>query len=210
MSNYPSWQVSLAIINPYWIYIPEYRWTDQQDICLFYFRASSVPCVHTSCTVGTRARHTYILEHGTSDTCILIAWTIDLLSNILWEGRLLQRPKQLKIINHKVNKTMDSTVLSESASLPPSRPVSLLWSRDEIPAFKLLFFCWKNNVIFHWLIYLYLYVFRVKCEEWQVGCHTYYFIFLAEYTGVIFTLASGNVTWFYDRNFDLILKIVWR
>ncbi len=41
MSNYPSWQVTLAIINLYWIYILEYRCTDQQDICLFYFRASS-------------------------------------------------------------------------------------------------------------------------------------------------------------------------
>ncbi len=34
-------------------------------------------------------------------------------------------------------------------------------------------------------------------------------IFWAEY-GVIFTLTSGNVTWFYDRNFDFILKILWR
>ncbi len=34
--------------------------------------------------------------------------------------------------------------------------------------------------------------------------------FLAEYTGVILTLTSGNVTWFYDRNFDFILKILWR
>ncbi len=47
----------------------------------------------------------------------------DCVNNILWEGRLLQRPKQLKIINHKVNKTMHSTVLSESASLPPSRAI---------------------------------------------------------------------------------------
>ncbi len=62
-------------------------------------------------------------EHGTSDTYSLIAWTIGLLSNILWEGRLLQRPKQLIIINHKFNKTMHSTVLSESASLPPSRAI---------------------------------------------------------------------------------------
>ncbi len=31
-------------------------------------------------------------------------------------------------------------------------------------------------------------------------------ICLAEYI----TLASGNVTWFYDRNFDFILKILWR
>ncbi len=44
-------------------------------------------------------------------------------NNILWEGRLLQRPEQLKIINHKVNRTMHSTVLSESASLPPSRAI---------------------------------------------------------------------------------------
>ncbi len=35
-------------------------------------------------------------------------------------------------------------------------------------------------------------------------------IFLAEYTGVIFPLTLGNVTWFYDRNFDFILKILWR
>ncbi len=37
-------------------------------------------------------------------------------------------------------------------------------------------------IIFHWLIY-YIYmqnicvVFRVKCEELQVGCHTYYYFF---------------------------------
>ncbi len=42
---------------------------------------------------------------------------IDLSSNILWESRVLQHPKQLKIINHKVNKIMHSTVLRESASL---------------------------------------------------------------------------------------------
>ncbi len=103
MSNYPSWQVTLAIIHLYWIYILEYRCTDQQDIYLFYFRASSVPCLHTNCTVGTRTRtqsvSTNHAENRTSDTCSLIAWTIDLLSNILWEGRLLLRPKQLKIIN---------------------------------------------------------------------------------------------------------------
>ncbi len=33
------------------------------------------------------------------------------------------------------------------------------------------------------------------------------FFFLAEYTGVILTLTSGNVT-FYDCNFDFILKIL--
>ncbi len=36
---------------------------------------------------------------------------------------MLPRPKRLKIINHKVNKTMHSTVLSESASLLPSRAI---------------------------------------------------------------------------------------
>ncbi len=61
MSNYPSWQVTLAIIHLYWIYILEYRCTDQQDICLFYFRASSVLCLNTNCTVGTWVRHTYIV-----------------------------------------------------------------------------------------------------------------------------------------------------
>ncbi len=55
-----------------------------------------------------------------------------------------------------------------------------------------------NNVIFHWLITINIYVknicalFRVKCEEW-VGCHRLYFL-LADYTGVIFTLTSRNVT----------------
>ncbi len=43
--------------------------------------------------------------------------------NKLWEGRVLPRPKRLKIINHKVNKTMHSTVLSESASLLSSRAI---------------------------------------------------------------------------------------
>ncbi len=54
-------------------------------------------------------------------------------------------------------------------------------------------------IIFHWLIY-YIYiqnicvVFRVKFEELQVGCHTYYFFGRVGYTGVILTLTSGNVT----------------
>ncbi len=148
-------------------------------------------------------------EHGTSDTCGLIAWT----SNIMWEGRLLQRPKQLKIINHKVRKTMHSTALSECASLPPSLsetscfPLMTSWRARCIQ-----FFCWMNNVIFHWLITINIYVknsgavFRVKCEEWQVGCHRLYFL-LADYTGVIFTLTSHNVTWFYYCNCDFIHKI---
>ncbi len=36
---------------------------------------------------------------------------------------MLPRPKQLKIINHKVNKTMHSTVLRESASLLSLRAI---------------------------------------------------------------------------------------
>ncbi len=130
MSNYPSWQVTLAIINLYWIYILEYRCTDQQDICLFYFRASSVPCLHTNCTVGTRAWHTYIvcihtivwaltmLENGTSDACRLIAWSIDVKQYIA-RGPFVtasqtthNKPKLTKRCN------------PQSASLPHSRPVS--------------------------------------------------------------------------------------
>ncbi len=139
MSNYPSWQVTLAIINLYWIYILEYRCTDQQDICLFYFRASSVPCLRTNCTVGTWARHKSTPEHGTSDTCRLIAWTIDLLNNILREGRLLQRPKQLKIINHKVNKTMHSTECF-SAAFTSCFPLMKPW---RAPCFQIIRFLLK-------------------------------------------------------------------
>ncbi len=36
---------------------------------------------------------------------------------------MLPRPKRLKIINHKVNKMMHSTVLSESASLLSSHAI---------------------------------------------------------------------------------------
>ncbi len=177
MSNYPSWQVTLAIIHLYWIYILEYRCTDQQDICIF--RASSVLCLNTNCTVSTRAWHKSTNHAGerTSDTCILIAWTIDLLNNMLWEGRLLQRPKQLKIINHKVNKTMHSTDCF-SAAFTSCFP---LMKPRRAPCIQIMSF-FAKIIIFHWLIY-YIYmqnicvVFRVKCEEWQVGCHTYYYYF---------------------------------
>ncbi len=88
-----------------------------------------------------------------------------------------------------------------SASLPPSRASETSCSPLMKP--------WRarciqfNNVIFHWLITINIYVtkicavFRVKCEEWQVGCHRLY-------TGVIFTLTSRNVTWFYYCNFDSV------
>ncbi len=36
---------------------------------------------------------------------------------------------------------------------------------------------------------------------------TDFFFLLAEYSGVIFTLTSRNITWFYYCNFDFILKI---
>ncbi len=36
------------------------------------------------------------------------------------------------------------------------------------------------------------------------------FLYIILYTGVIFTLTSRNETWFYYRNFDFILKILWR
>ncbi len=39
---------------------------------------------------------------------------------------MLPRPKRLKIINHKVNKTMHFTVLSESASLLSSHVIGIL------------------------------------------------------------------------------------
>ncbi len=136
MSNYLSWQVTLAIIHLYWIYILEYRCTDQQDIYLFYFRASSVPCLHTNCTVGTRARHTYIvctqyihthtivwalttLENGTSDTCSLIAWSIDV-KNYIARGPFVTASQTTQ--NNKPKLTERCT--PQSASLPPSRPVS--------------------------------------------------------------------------------------
>ncbi len=48
-------------------------------------------------------------------------------------------------------------------------PIMKSWLRAR---FKLFVFYWKNNVIFHWLIFICKrFVFRVKCEEWQVGCH---------------------------------------
>ncbi len=63
-------------------------------------------------------------EHGTSDTCILIAWTIDMLNQYIERGPFVSASKkQHKIINHKVNKTMHSPELSESASLPHSRAI---------------------------------------------------------------------------------------
>ncbi len=121
--------------------------------------------------------------------------------------------KQLKIINHKVNKTMHSPALSQSTSLPHSRAIrNVRFPTYEVVTSSLHSVFLLNNVIFHWLITMNIYVkkicavFCVKCKEWQVGCHRLFFL-LAEYSGVIFTLTSRNITWFYYCNFDFILKI---
>ncbi len=91
-------------------------------------------CLNTNCTVGTRARHTYIcvhntythivwaltmLENGTSDTCRLIAWSIDVKQYIV--RRLFVTASQTTQ-NNKPKLTKRCT--PQSASLPPSRPVS--------------------------------------------------------------------------------------
>ncbi len=84
-------------------------------------------CLNTNCTVGTRARHTYIvctqykhthtivwaltmLENGTSDTCRLIAWSIDV-KHYIARGPFVTASQTTQ--NNK-----------RCASLPPSRPVS--------------------------------------------------------------------------------------
>ncbi len=51
----------------------------------------------------------------------------------MWAGHVLPRPKRLKIINHKVNKTMHSTVLRENGSLPSSHAIgNFLFSTYEV------------------------------------------------------------------------------
>ncbi len=120
---------------------------------------------------GTHSVSTNHARERTSDTCRLIAWSIDV-KHYIARGPFVTASQTTQ--NNKPKLTKRCT--PQSASLPPSRPVWML------PAFKLFVFCWNNNVIFHWLIY-YIYmqnicvVFRVKCEEWQVGCHTYYSFF---------------------------------
>ncbi len=111
-------------------------------------------------------------DHWISDTCSLIAWTIDLLSNILWEGRLLQRPKQLKIINHKVNKTMRWArallchlhMLSETSGFPLMKS----WRARCIQII-----CGMNNVIFHWLITINIYVKKI-CAVLVYRCNFHF------------------------------------
>ncbi len=93
-------------------------------------------CLNTNCTVGTRARHTYIvctqyihthtivwaltmLENGTSDTCSLIAWSIDVKQYIV-RGPFVTASQTTQ--NNKPKLTKRCT--PQSASLPPSRPVS--------------------------------------------------------------------------------------
>ncbi len=92
-----------------------------------------VQFINTNCTVGTRARHTYIvcththtivwaltmLENGTSDTCRLIAWSIDVKQYIV-RGPFATASQTTQ--NNKPKLTKRCT--PQSASLPPSRPVS--------------------------------------------------------------------------------------
>ncbi len=122
------------------IYIEFIHWSTDAQI---YFRASSVPYLHTNCTVGRcrfhrvrnpQARHTYIVcthtfthtivwalttpENGTSDTCRLIAWTIDV-KHYIARGPFATASQTTQ---NKPKLTKRCT--PQSASLPPSRPVS--------------------------------------------------------------------------------------
>ncbi len=63
-------------------------------------------------------------------------------------------------------------------------------------------------IIFICKIFVLFFVLNVKNDRLDATL-IIIIIFLAD-TGVILTLTSGNVTWFYDRNFDFILKILWR
>ncbi len=92
-------------------------------------------CLNTNCTVGTRARHTYIVctqyththysvstNHAgerTSDTCRLIAWSIDV-KHYIARGPFAIASQTTQ--NNKPKLTKLCT--PQSASLPPSRPVS--------------------------------------------------------------------------------------
>ncbi len=151
-------------------------------------------CLHTNCTVGTRVRHTYIvctqyihthtivwaltmLENGTSDTCRLIAWSIDVKHYIV-RGPFVTASQTTQ--NNKPKLTKDALHRALLCRLHVLFPINEAVTSSLHSNYS--FFCWNNNVIFHWLIY-YIYmqnicvVFRVKCEEWQVGCHTYYYYF---------------------------------
>ncbi len=126
MSNYPSWQVTLAIINLYWIYILEYRCTDQQDTCLFYFRASSVPCLNTNCTVSTRARHNRV-SVSTNHAGERNFWYVrpDCVNNRPVKQYIVRGPFATASQTTQNNKPkLTKRCTPQSASLPPSRPVS--------------------------------------------------------------------------------------
>ncbi len=72
------------------------------------------------------------------------------------------------------------------------RPVSHLWSRDELAAFKLLVFLLKEqcNISLLCKRFVLFFVLNVKIDRLDATDF---------YTGVIFTLTSRNVTWFYYR-----------
>ncbi len=66
-------------------------------------------------------------ERGTSDMCSRIAFLSSRndrsVKQYIVRGSCVTASQRLRIINHKVNKMMHSTVLSESASLLPSRAI---------------------------------------------------------------------------------------
>ncbi len=139
-------------------------------------RHSGAAHIHTH--THTHTHYVWALttpEHGTSDTCSLIAWTIDLLNNILWEGRLLQRPKTTQNNKPKLTKLCTRVLLRRLHVLFPINEAVTSSLHSNYSFFAEIIIC-------HWLIY-YIYmqnicvVFRVKCEELQVGCHTYYNFF---------------------------------
>ncbi len=75
----------LVDLYPHWVF-----WTKPGVVCFAgpgLVVRGGPECGSVGLGRGTRALTAP--ENGTSDTCSLIAWTIDLLSNILWEGRLL-------------------------------------------------------------------------------------------------------------------------
>ncbi len=139
-------------------------------------RHSGAAHIHTH--THTHTHYVWALttpENRTSDTFSLIAWTIDLLNNILWEGRLLQRPKTTQNNKPKLTKLCTRVLLRRLHVLFPINEAVTSSLHSNYSFFAEIIIC-------HWLIY-YIYmqnicvVFRVKCEELQVGCHTCYYFF---------------------------------
>ncbi len=176
--------------------------------------------------VVTRARHTYIvctqyihthtivwaltmLENGTSDTCRLIAWSIDVKHYIaggpfVTASQTTQNNKP-KLTKHALYRVL---LCRLHVLFPINEAVrSSLHSNYSFFAEIITYYSTGWYIIFICKIFVLFFVLNVKNDRLDA---TLIIIILAEYTGVIFTLTSGNVTWFYDRNFDFIVKILWR